>query len=184
MEMADQLALDLVEKGLVTDQLNLYVGYDANSFRDNIKGKDGSVEIKKDRYGREVPKHAGGTINLKRYTSSSSIILKAFTDKYDDVVDEDLYVRRLSVTSLKLKTEEDAREDELYVQMELFADQATGSDDDPALEERLKKEKSLQKATLEIKRRYGKNAIIKGTSFREGATARERNMQIGGHNAE
>ena len=184
MEMADQLALDLVEKGLVTDQLNLYVGYDANSFRDNMKGKDGSVEIKKDRYGREVPKHAGGTINLKRYTSSSSIILKAFTDKYDDVVAEDLYVRRLSVTSLKLKTEEDAREDELYVQMELFADQATGSDDDPALEERLKKEKSLQKATLEIKRRYGKNAIIKGTSFREGATARERNMQIGGHNAE
>ena len=181
MEMADQLSLDLVEKGLVTDQLNLYVGYDANTFK-NSKEYDG--EIKKDRYGRDVPKHAGGNINLSIKTSASSLITDAFIKEYNKVVDENLFIRRLSVTSCRLMTEEDARKEDEYVQLDLFSDFEEEQKRKEELEERLSREKSLQKATLEIKKKYGKNAIVKGMSFRDEATARERNRQICGHNAE
>ena len=184
MEMADQLSLDLVEKGLVTDQLNLYVGYDANTFKNDTDHKNYDGEVKKDRYGRDVPKHAGGTINLTLKTSASSVITDAFIREYDKVVDENLFIRRLSVTSCRLMTEEDAKKEDEYVQLDLFSDFEEEQKRKEELQERLSRERSLQKATLEIKKRYGKNAIVKGTSFRDEATARERNRQIGGHNAE
>ena len=184
LEMADQLSLDLVEKGLVTDQLNLYVGYDANTFKNSKEHKAFDGEIKKDRYGRDVPKHAGGTINLNLKTSASSIITDAFLKEYDKAVDENLFIRRLSVTSCRLMTEEDAKKEDEYVQLDLFTDFEEEQKRKEELKERLSREKSLQKATLEIKKKYGKNAIVKGTSFRGEATARERNRQIGGHNAE
>ena len=99
------------------------------------------------------------------------------------MVDEKLFIRRLSVTSCRLMTEEDAKKEDEYVQLDLFSDFEEEQKRKEELQERLSRERSLQKATLEIKKRYGKNAIVKGTSFRDEATARERNRQIGGHNA-
>ncbi|MCM1259162.1 MAG: DNA methylase [Roseburia sp.] len=184
-EMTDLLALDLVEKRLVTDQIVLTIGYDIENLtnpeiRDKYKG-----EVTTDHYGRRVPKHAHGTANLKRQTSSSKMILDAAMELYDRIIDKNLLVRRINVTANHLTDESEAREAErdTFVQMDLFTDYHALEQEKQREEEALKKERALQEAVLSVKNKYGKNAILKGMNLEEGATTMERNNQIGGHKA-
>ncbi len=170
-EMADALSLELVDKGLVTDQMVLTVGYDTASAGD-------AGEVTMDRYGRKVPRHAHGTANLGRQTASTKRIIEAVLELYDRIIDEKLLVRRMYLTACRVVPESvlppDAPE-----QLDLFTDEEQRRAEKTALE----REKRKQQAMLAIKHKYGKNAILKGTDFQEGATARERNRQIGGHKA-
>ena len=180
----DKLVLKLVEKKLVTDLIVLTVSYDIEnleipSIRENYKG-----EIVKDWYGRLVPQHAHGSVSLKAPTSSTKILLAETSDLYDRIVDPMLLVRKLNVTLGRVIPEEEARGAEpVYEQMDLFTDYEALEKEKEAQKEMLEKEKRMQQAILEIRQRYGKNAIIKGMNLEEGATALERNRQIGGHKA-
>ena len=174
-EMADALALDLVSKNLVTDQIVMTVGYD-------ISNKDYKGEITIDRYGRKIPKHAHGTQNLKVQTSSEKIIRTATLELFDRIVDKDLLVRRLYITAGKVVDESEKKEP-VPEQMDLFTDYAEEERKRAEEKERLEKERKRQQAVLDIKNKYGKNAILKGMNLEEGATAKSRNGQIGGHKA-
>ena len=176
-EMADQLALDLVDKGLVTDQLVLTVGYDI----ENLKGRRYKGEVIKDRYGRAVPKHAHSTANLEEYTASTRRIITAALELFDRIIDRSLLVRRLYLTATRVLDEKSAPDKKAFEQMDFFTDYH-------AVEERraketadLEREKKVQRTVLDIKKRFGKNAILKGMNLEEGATAKERNRTIGGH---
>lgn len=182
-EMTDSLVLDLVEKRLVTDQMVLTVGYDADSLADpKIKSKY-KGEITTDHYGRKTPKHAHGTANLGRLSSSSKIITDTVMDLYESIINPDLLIRRVTVTANHVVDEAAALETECFEQLDLFTDYAALNRERQAEEERLSKERKLQEAMLSVKKKYGKNAILKGMSLQEGATAMERNRQIGGHKA-
>ena len=174
-EMADALALDLVSKNLVTDQIVMTVGYD-------ISNKDYKGEITIDRYGRKIPKHAHGTQNLKVQTSSEKIIRTATLELFDRIVDKDLLVRRLYITAGKVVDESEKKEP-VPEQMDLFTDYAEEERKRAEEKERLEKERKRQQAVLDIKNKYGKNAILKGMNLEEGATAKDRNGRIGGHKA-
>ena len=182
-EMADLLALDLVDKGLVTDQIVLTVGYDIGNLKDPDLRKKYSGEVKTDRYGRKIPKHAHGTVNLKQYTSSTRQIIQAVTELFDRIVDENLLVRRLSMAATHVIPEGEAQREMQFEQMDLFTDYAALQKEQEEQEAELEREKKMQKAVLEIKKKFGKNAILKGMNLEEGATARDRNSQIGGHKA-
>ena len=180
-EMADQLALDLVEKNLVTKQLVLTVGYDRESLeRPEI---DYTGEVATDRYGRSVPKHAHGTENLERYTSSSKRLVDAATALYERVVNPQLLVRRMYLTATHVLDAQDAPDPAALEQLDLFTDYQAVEQARAKEDAELEREHQRQKAVLEIKKKFGKNAILKGISFTDGATARERNGQIGGHKA-
>ncbi len=183
MEMTDQMVLDLVDKGLVTDQIVLTVGYDIENLTDPTRRKKykGSVTI--DRYGRKVPKHAHGTVNLKRQTSSTKLITDAVMELYDRIVDENLLVRRINITANKLVDERSASENNSYEQLDLFTDYKAKEKEEAKEKEALEREKRMQKAMLDIKKKFGKNALLKGMNLEEGATAKDRNEQIGGHKA-
>ena len=174
-EMADALALDLVSKNLVTDQIVMTVGYD-------IANKDYKGEITIDRYGRKIPKHAHGTQNLKKQTSSEKLIRAATLELFDRIVDKDFLVRRLYITAGKVVDESEKKEP-VPEQMDLFTDYAEEERKRAEEKERLEKERKRQQAVLDIKNKYGKNAILKGMNLEEGATAKSRNGQIGGHKA-
>ena len=182
-EMADLLVLDLVDKGLVTDQIVLTVGYDIDNLKDPDLQKQYRGEIKTDRYGRKIPKHAHGTINLKQYTSSTRQIVQAVTELFDRIVDEKLLVRRLSMAAAHVITEDEAASKMQFEQMDLFTDYTALQREQEKQEAELEREKKMQKAVLEIKKKFGKNAILRGMNLEEGATARDRNSQIGGHKA-
>lgn len=173
-EMADLLSLELVSKRIVTDQIVLTVGYDIESLK---KSYSGAVET--DRYGRKIPKTAHSSKNIGRYTSSTKLICETAMKLFDRIVDKELLVRRMYIVANHIITENDAEKEREYVQLNLFSD--TGKQE--AEENELKKEKDMQKAILKIKSKYGKNSIIKGMNLKEGATALERNRQIGGHKA-
>lgn len=179
-EMADALALDLVDKRLVTDQLVLTVGYESLSDPKQRASYQGVVTT--DRYGRKIPKHAHGTENLSDYTSSASDLMDAVSKLYDRVVDPALLIRRLSISANKLLPEADAPKDEAE-QLDLFTDYAAKERREQADEAAHARERKIQEAMLGIKKKYGKNAILKGMNLEEGATARERNETIGGHHA-
>ncbi|MBE6936766.1 MAG: DNA methylase [Ruminococcaceae bacterium] len=183
-EMADLLVLDLVDKGLVTDQIVITIGYDIENLRDPERARRYHGPIVMDPYGRRIPKHAHGTANLAEYSSSSRQILSAVSELYDRVIDPTLLVRRLNVAACRLVQEGSApQKQDGYEQMELFTDY-TALDTRRAWERRaLARERNQQKALLTIRKRYGKNAILKGMNLEEGATARDRNAQIGGHKA-
>ena len=180
-EMADAAALDLVAKRLVTDQLVLTVGYDVESLTNpEIRAKyKGPVNT--DYYGRKVPKHAHGTAKLDRQTSSSSLITKAVMEIYDRIVNPDLLIRRLNLTTNHVVDERTVKKKGMPIQLDLFTDYEEVERKKKEEQAALDKERRMQEARLAIKRRYGKNAILKGLNFDEGATARERNAQIGGH---
>ena len=180
-EMADQLALDLVEKNLVTKQLVLTVGYDRESLERPEIGYTG--EVTTDRYGRSVPKHAHGTENLERYTSSSKRLVDAATALYERVVNPKLLVRRMYLTVTHVLDAQDAPDPTALEQLDLFTDYQAVEQARAKEDAELEREHQRQKAVLEIKNKFGKNAILKGISFTDGATARERNGQIGGHKA-
>ena len=177
-EMADMLSLDLVDKGLVTNQLVLTVGYDRESLADGrYQG-----EVTTDRYGRKIPKHAHGTINLDKHTSSTRKMIEATMELFDRIIDKSLLSRRLNLVACNVIREEDVPESESYEQLSLFDTEETEQDregEDKALE----KERALQEAMLTIKHKFGKNAVLKGKNFTQGATAKDRNRQIGGHKA-
>ncbi len=175
-EMMELLVLELVEKALVTNQVVLTIGYDIDNLTDdNIQYKG---DVTTDFYGRKVPKQAHGTANIDRYTASSKLIVDATMELFDRIVDKSLLVRRITIAVCKLKKEKDVK-DNLVEQLDLFTDYEKKN----AQEENLKKEKRMQEAVLTIKKKYGKNAILKGMNLEEGATAKERNSQIGGHKA-
>ena len=178
-EMADVLVLDLVDKGLVTDQLVLTVGYDVTSLQNQRVSERYVGEIKTDYYGRKVPKHAHGTVNIERKTSSTKLIIEATMKLFDDIVNPDLLVRRVNIVANHIEEEHIANQRPNSMQIDLFTDYKAEDELDKAL----KKEKRIQHAVLEIKKKYGKNAILKGLNFQEGATTKDRNNQIGGHKA-
>lgn len=177
-EMADNLSLTLVDKGLVTKQLVLTIGYDAENLRDENIRMNYKGETVCDRYGRQIPKHAHGTANLERYTSSAQRITAAMTELFDRITDPALLVRRVTVVACNIISEQSAAEENAFEQISLFDDAS-----DAGSEEREKREKNMQQAILKMKRKYGKNAVLRGMNLEEGATAISRNGQIGGHKA-
>ncbi len=179
-EMADSLALDLVEKKLATNQLVLVIGYDI----ENLKGGGSySGEIKTDFYGREVPKHARGTANIGRHTSSSRLITEAVMRAYDENVDRNLTVRRINITANRVIPETEIEIEKAPEQLSFFEDFEEKEKRRAEEEAALEKEHRMQETIVGLKKKYGKNSILKGMNFKEGATARERNNQIGGHKA-
>lgn len=180
-EMADMLSLDLVDKGLMTNQIVLTVGYDIENLSDPQRSKHYKGQTTTDRYGRKTPKHAHGTENLGKYSSSTSELIKATLALYDRIVDKNLLVRRLSITANHLIAEADAPKHDVADQLDLFTDYAAQEKQQEEDAAALARERKVQEAMLSIKKRFGKNAILKGMNFEEGATARSRNQQIGGH---
>ncbi len=159
-EMADNIVLQLMEKGYMTDSLTVDVGYD----REN-KGFTGAVSM--DHYGRTVPKPAHGSTKLAQPTNLGSKIIAGILEVFDRITNHDLLIRRLTVCAGRLTKDEGVQ------QIDMFTDTAA-----------LEREKHLQEAMMGIKSKFGKNAILRGISYMEGATARERNGTIGGHKAE
>ena len=182
-EMTDLLVLDLVDKGLVTDQLVVTVGYDIENLTDSTRRKNYHGEITVDHYGREVPKHAHGTANLGGFTSSTKKILDAVAELFDRIVDPDLLVRRLNVVANHVIAEGDRVEEPVAEQLDFFTDYAAEDAKREAERADLERERKRQQAMLTIKKKFGKNAILKGMNLEEGATAKDRNAQIGGHKA-
>ena len=182
-EMTDQLALDLVEKGLVTDQIVLTVGYDRDNLKDPQIRQWYQGEVTTDYYGRKVPKHAHGTARLERQTSSSRLMTEAVVALYDQIVNKNLLVRRIGVTASRVLDEKDVREKPCCEQLDLFTDYNALEERRRQEEKRLRRERKMQQAMLDIKKKFGKNAVLKGMSLEEGSTAAERNQQIGGHRA-
>ena len=178
-EMLDLLTLDLVEKHLVTDQIVLTVGYDIENL---TSGKGYTGEVTVDRYGRKIPKHAHGTANLREYTASTRMITDAVMELYDRIVNPHLMVRRISMAANHVLDEKKAVDKTEFRQLDLFTD-FTGDNEKKQQDEKVEREKKMQEAVLSIKKKYGKNAILKGLNFQEGATTKARNEQIGGHKA-
>lgn len=182
-EMADMLALDLVDKGLQTDQLTLTVGYD----RENLDGGKGAFyngPVTRDPYGRAIPKAAHGTVHLTGYTSSTREIVEGVLGLFDRITDPRLTVRRFNLSANHV-----LREDQLpdrapaMDQLDLFSDYRTREKQEAEQEEERQRERKIQKTMLDIKKKYGKNAVLKGMNLEEGATAQSRNRSIGGHRA-
>lgn len=180
-EMTDLLVLDLVDKRLVTDQLVLTVGYDIENLTKPEIKKLYSGPITIDHYGRSVPKSAHGTINLGRQTSSTKLIINAVIELFERIVDKSLLVRRVNITANNVVDESTVKKEDSIEQLDLFTDYAAVQAKKEEEEVELEREKKVQQAMLEIKRKYGKNAILKGMNLEEGATTLERNKQIGGH---
>lgn len=182
-EMTDLLVLDLVEKGLVTDQMVLSIGYDKDNLKDAERRSNYHGDITTDRYGRSIPKHAHGSVNLGRHTSSAKLILAAVMELFDRVVDKDLSARHVNIAANNVIDEASASESQAFEQLDLFTDyeaeRARRAAEDTALE----RERRIQQAVLSIRRMYGKNAILKGRNLEDGATTMDRNRQIGGHKA-
>ena len=177
-EMTDGLVLDLVDKGLLTDQIVLTVGYDIESLTPEYKGT-----VETDWYGRQVPKMAHGSENIGKLTSSTKLIMDAAMRLYDRIVDKKLLVRRMYVVANHIADAAAARAEPKFEQMDLFSDMEEEKEKREKEEAARAKEERLQQEMLTIKKRYGKNAILHGTSYEEGATGRDRNRQIGGHKA-
>ena len=182
-EMTDALVLDLVDKGLVTNQLTLTVGYDIENLTDQNRRKKYHGEVKTDRYGRKIPKHAHGTANLEGYSSSTKQIMAAMLELFDRIVDKNLLIRRLNVTANRVIDEKSMPKPPQYQQMDFFTDYAAEQEKQKAEQAELAREKKIQEAMIDIKKRFGKNAVLKGTNLSEGATGKDRNNQIGGHKA-
>lgn len=185
LEMADLLALDLVDKGLVCDQIVVTIGYDIENLTDPERRKRYSGEIVTDFYGRQVPKHAHGTANLGKHTSSTKQILAAVSTLYDRIIDRDLLIRRMNITANHVVSETTTQSHltEGYEQLDLFVDYAALKEQHEREQFELERERKIQEAMLRIKKKFGKNAILKGMNLQAGATAKDRNAQIGGHKA-
>ena len=171
-EMTEQLVLDLVDKGLETDKLVLTIGYDRESVTEQYHGP-----VSMDHYGRLVPRHAHGTANLERRCASARLITEAMIALYDRIANPELLVRRVNIAALDVRSV--GQKAEQLWQLDLFADNQSRE----AEEQALAREQNRQQAMVQIRKKYGKNAILKGMNYMEGATARERNGQIGGHRA-
>ena len=176
-EMVDLLVLELVDKGLVTNQIVLTIGYDRENLLDPQRRKAYKGEITRDPYGREIPKHGHGSTHLGRYTASTRLITAAAMALFDRITDPELLVRRVNIAAARILPESDAPAEE--GQLDFFTDWAEKERE----ETELRREKRRQQAVLTIRKKYGKNAILKGMNYQDGATTRDRNAQIGGHKA-
>ncbi|MCD7881118.1 MAG: DNA methylase [Clostridiales bacterium] len=181
-EMADALSLDLVDKGLVADQIVLTIGYDIENLTDAERQRAYRGEVTTDHYGRKVPRQAHGSINLGRQTASTLLITDAAMELFDRIVDRNLLVRRMYVVANHVVSENMARPSEPD-QMDLFSDYAALEEQREKEQAEQDREKRRQKAVLEIQKKFGKNALLKGMNLEEGATGKDRNAQIGGHKA-
>ncbi len=183
-EMAEGMALDLVRKQMVTDQLVLTVGYDAENLTNPAIRAKYHGEITTNHYGKLVPKHAHGTFNFEKPTSSSRLIMEGTAELFDRCVNPDLLIRRMNLTTNHVVPESSVSEKvKPPQQLDLFTDYEALRRERQEKQARLDKERRMQEAQLKIKQRFGKNAILRGLNFDEGATAKERNKQIGGHRA-
>ena len=182
-EMADALSMDLFGKNLVTDQIVVTIGYDIENIKDAKRRANYKGEIVRDGYGRQIPKHSHGTINLARHTSSTKRIMDAASELYDRVVNRELLIRRLNITACRVIPESEAPREDAPEQMDMFTDYAELDAERERENAALEREKRKQAALLKIKNKYGKNAVLRGMNFEEGATMRDRNGQIGGHKA-
>ena len=182
-EMADGMSLKLVSKRLVTDQLVLTIGYDRESLTNPEIHAKYHGEVTTDHYGRQVPKHAHGTARLGCQTSSTRLMTDAVTELFERIVNKDLLIRRINLTVNHVVSEESVTRDAAPEQLDLFTDYEALEQQRQEQQAALDKERRMQEAQLKIKQRFGKNAILRGLNFDEGATARERNKQIGGHRA-
>lgn len=182
-EMTENLVLSLVDKKLVTDQIVLTIGYDIENLRDKDIKKAYKGEITTDSYGRKIPKHAHGTINIGKHTSSTMEIMESVLKLYTKITDKKLLIRRINVVANHVISEDKISKEDDYEQLDLFTDYEKIQQEKKKKEKELEKEKKLQTAMLDIKKKFGKNAILKGTNFEEGATGIQRNEQIGGHKA-
>lgn len=182
-EMVDLLVLDLVDKGLVTDQIVLTVGYDIENLTDPKRKKVYTGPITMDNYGRQIPKHAHGTVNLDRQISSTKLITDATLGLYDRIVNPALLIRRLTISANHVVPENNISNEGIVEQLNLFTDYEALERKREEEKLALEREKRMQQAVLSIKKKFGKNAILKGMNLQEGATAKDRNNQIGGHKA-
>ncbi len=183
-EMTDALVLELVDKGLVTDQIVITVGYDIENLTDPERRKIYHGPVVSDGYGRQIPKAAHGSVNLDAHTSSTKKIMCAATELYDRITDKNLLVRRLNIAANHVLPEGAAPQKNAdHEQLDLFTDLAALEEQRRREREELEREKKMQQAMLNIKKKYGKNAILKAMNLEEGATAIARNSQIGGHRA-
>ena len=180
-EMAEAVALNLVSKRMLTDQIVLTVGYDIESLTNPAIREQYHGEVTTDFYGRKVPKHAHGSENIGRQTSSTRLITEAVLALYDRIVDPHLLVRRMNLTTNHVVYEDTVSHQQQPTQLDLFTDYEAIQAKEQREQEALDKERRMQEVQLAIKQRFGKNAILKGMNFQEGATAIERNAQIGGH---
>ena len=183
-EMAELLSLDLVRKKLVTNQIVLTIGFDIENLTDPARRQLYTGPVVKDHYGRMIPKHAHGTERLEMYTSSTKKIINVATTLFDKIVDANLLIRRINIVAGHVLPEDEApnRSDDCE-QLDMFTDYAAVQAQRQKEEEELNRERKVQEALLTIKKRFGKNAILKGMNLQEGATAKDRNEQIGGHKA-
>lgn len=182
-EMTDLLALDLVDKGKVTDQLMLSIGYDIENLKDPERLKAYQGPVTTDGYGRTVPKAVSGSTNLGRLTSSSKHLLEAMTALFDRIVDPGLLVRRVALSAGRVVDEAEAARATTIEQLDLFTDYEALKALKAQEDAELAKERRLQQTILSIKKKYGGNALLKGMNLEAGATTQERNKQIGGHRA-
>ena len=182
-EMIDLLVLDLVDKGFVTDQIVLTIGYDIENLTDPKRSKAYSGPVTVDAYGRKIPKHVHGTANIGRQTSSTKLITEAVMDLYDRIVNPSLLIRRLNISANHVVPEQFVKNEPQVEQLDLFTNyeelEKQREEENAALE----RERKMQQAVLSIKKKFGKNSILKGMNLQEGATAKDRNQQIGGHKA-
>lgn len=178
-EMTDMLVLDLVDKKFVTNQVTLTVGYDIENLTDPERRKKYKGPVQVDGYGRRIPKHAHGTVNFDTRTSSTKIIVEGVLELFDNIINKDLLIRRINMSANNVLSEELALKEDRTEQLSIFDD----LEKKEKLEQDLEREKQVQHALLDIKKKFGKNAILKGVNLQEGATAQDRNRQIGGHKA-
>ncbi len=182
-EMTDLLSLDLVERGFVTNQIVLTIGYDIENLTDKQISSEYKGEVTTDQYGRKTPKHAHGTINLDKYTSSTNKIVAAAMELFDRIIDKRLTSRRINVVACRVIHETEITSENQFEQLDFFSNYEEKQADKEKEEKALKKEKNMQKAIIELKNRYGKNAVLRGMNLEEGATTISRNSQVGGHKA-
>lgn len=182
-EMIDLMALDLVDKGLVTSQIVLTIGYDIENMTDKNRSQSYKGTVTTNYYGKKVPKPAHGTTNLPKRTSSTTLITNAVMELYDKIVNKKLLIRRINIVANKLVDEHSVKNVNKYEQLDLFTDYEDLKKQREKENAESEREKRMQNTILDIKKKFGKNAILKGMNLQEGATAKDRNNQIGGHKA-
>ena len=182
-EMTDLMVLDLVDKGLVTNQIVLTIGYDIENITDKNRSQSYKGTVTTSYYGKKVPKPAHGTTNLPKQTSSTTLITNAVMELYDKIVNKKLLIRRINIVANKLVDEHSVKNANKYEQLDLFTDYEILKKQREKENAESEREKRMQNTILDIKKKFGKNAILKGMNLQEGATAKDRNNQIGGHKA-
>ena len=168
---------------MVTDQIVLTVGYDVENLKNPGISKNYKGEITTDNYGRKIPKHAHGTENIGKYTSSAMLMMESAMELFERIIKRDLLVMRINISVNHVIYEKDVVEKHVYEQFDLFTDYEKEEKEKKLMEQELFKERKIQEATIELRKKYGKNVVLKGCNLKEGATAIERGKQIGGHKA-